>query len=207
MTKRRSVLSNVTREKRRQKTTQIIIGIFIAALMVLSVFGIILGNSSGTTGADVIAEQGYDFALVGTQTGQYWQTELGGIERQFFYLPSQVTSVPASFNQASLQEATLYLAFDPAETNLEVIDYARYTFANDLSAYGQTALSGMTQPSAAYAFPIINCSSTTTPVILFRIGNETSIGQEEYCVVVQGTDQSALLTAFERLRYLYYGFE
>ena len=176
-------------------------GLFIVVLMIMSVFGVMLYGQNDT--ASSVSESGYDFIAREEQGLQVWQTEIAGDTASFLYLPSQTESVSAEFNRATLHEPLLILAFDPTQQDLEIIDYARARFAEDLQQNTQSSGTAVTVESSAYDIPLLNCSEDSA--VVFRYGNQTSISQDGSCVVVQGEDPRSFLVALERLRYIYYG--
>jgi hypothetical protein len=62
--------------------------------------------------------------------------------------------------------------------------------------------SAMTKPGN-YSFPVITCENITANqrVIYLKLGNETGISFDNGCVIVQGTDETELLRASERLAF------
>jgi hypothetical protein len=62
--------------------------------------------------------------------------------------------------------------------------------------------SAMTKPGN-YSFPIATCENITKTqrVIYLKLGNQTGISFDNGCVIVQGTDETELLRASERLAF------
>jgi hypothetical protein len=205
MVKRRSVLARTKQNGKKQKIIQISLGIFIVAIMVFSVFGIMLGGNIDQENS--IIEQNHTFIVVEDQGVSFWQTEIDEINVNFLYLPSQLNITVRDFNIVPLYDQELLLAFNPSQDKLDIVDFARAIFSVDIRSKGQVAIPAITEESPLYFFETLDCSNTTRSAIVFRYANETNIMQEGSCVIVQGSDQRNLLMALDRLRYTYYGFQ
>ena len=196
--KRRSVMASRYNEERRQKRMQLIIGIVIVLLMVVSVFSVMLYQDTGT-GEDLDGfTQVYDGQLY------WWVTDVNGQEVRFLYHPSALETIPATFNTAILAQPQIGLAFDPDQEGLDLIDSARLTLSEDLAKQGVATQTYVVANTSLYTFPIINCSSDVG--IIMQYANQTKITEQQQCVVVQGETPEEFYQAFERLRHIIYGF-
>lgn len=200
--KRRSVMASKKRQQKSERLKQIVIFAILAGLMIISVFSVMLYNDDAS-GANTIEDSGMLFQQRADGQIVIWETEMAGQDVAFFYLPSQLADISADYNTAALVSPAIFVAFDPAQEDLEFIDFARFHISEDLQLNGQQAIAAITSNSSAYpALPVIDCQ--TEPVILFRYGNTTSISEQGSCVVVQGVSPQEIIRAGERLRYGYY---
>lgn len=166
------------------------ITIFIAAIMVLSVFGVIFGSYNSP-------EQEMDYGDFQFQrTENQWVTEIDGQQIYFDYNPSQVDYLEISPAIISRIQSTpmLYVTFDPNVKAPERFDYVRFKLSDILAKnFNIYAISGMVENSSLYQLPVIGCenASASVPVLYLKGSNTTGVIEQGNCIIfesdVQGT--------------------
>ncbi|MFW5745962.1 MAG: hypothetical protein ACOCWQ_00235 [Nanoarchaeota archaeon] len=200
MVKRRSVLAKRKQSEQKQKRLQIGLGVLIVVILIMSTFGIILSNQGDSEGD--LEDGGYTFT-VREQNGMtvLW-TEIGGVETDFLYLPSQVQNVSLAANVVAVQGQDVYLAFDPRQDGLDLVDFIRFRLSQDLQAHNQMAVPAVVAPMDN--FTLVDCQNASSPVILVRYGNMTRVAEEDACIIIEGASPQELVQATERFRYDYH---
>jgi hypothetical protein len=186
------------RERKSDKAKQIIMGVVIALLMILSTFGIIIGNQTSSS-----RYNGYKFSINGNQ----YATKINGKEMLFYSLPSQSDFINVSSSIPNkIKEAYIVMfTFNPQDTvNIQILEIVRF----DLSQYiDKVILNGVLNASTDYPdFPVITCANATlqTPVIIMNMSDATGIVDIDNCIYInaRGTE---FLRMRDRLLYSYYG--
>jgi hypothetical protein len=186
------------RERKGNKAKQIIMGVVIALLMILSTFGIIIGNQTND-----MRYNGYKFEYNGNQVF----TKINGKEMVFYSLPSQsdFINVSSTIPNKIRESYMVMLTFNPADqVNIQLIEVVRF----DLSQYLDKAiLNGVLNASASYPdLTIITCANATlqTPVIIMNMSDTAGIVEADNCIYInaRGTE---FLRMRDRLLYSYFG--
>lgn len=186
------------RERKSEKAKQIVMGIVIALLMVLSTFGIIIGNQTNS-----MRYNGYKFEPNGYQ----YVTKINGKEMLFYTLPTQSDFINLSSAVTNkIKEAYLVmLTFNPQDqVNIQIMELVRF----DMSQYlDKVMMNGVLNSSTNYPdLPVITCANATlqAPVIILNMSDSSSIIDVDNCIYInaRGTE---FLRMRDRLLYSYYG--
>lgn len=186
------------REKKSDKAKQVVMGIVIALIMVLSTFGIIIGNQTSS-----LSYNGYKFQLNGNQ----YATKINGKEMIFYSLPSQsdFINVSSSIPNKIKESYIVMLTFNPADkVNIQIIELVRFDLSQSLN---KVILDGVLNVSTDYpSLPLITCANATlkTPVIIMNMSDTAGIVDIDNCIYLnaRGTE---FLRMRDRLLYSYYG--
>jgi len=187
------------RERASDKKKQVIISVILAAIMVFSAFGVMLGSFT----SNEMRYGKYKFEMVNSQ----YVTTINGNQMAFYFLPSQVyyINVSSAVTNKIKESYMTMLTFNPQNTSsLQAIEITRFDLIQIL---GKNIVSGVLSPSDTYAaFPIITCDNATlkTPVIVFNISDNTSIVDENNCIYFNGRG-TEFLRLRDRLLYSYFG--
>ncbi len=171
-------------------------GLFIIAIMVLSVFGIALEYAFGG-GQNKVKYNGYTF----TQTQEGWSTKYNGKTLIFGMPPDSLESMKLPLDAASLKAVAI--TYNPADEFADVLGGAQYSIQQILlqttDIYPIIGLINSTGTSQAQ----IDCQTATasTPIIYLMIANTTEITNENNCVKFSATTPSALSDQMERFIY------
>ncbi len=222
---RKTFLRDEKREEKKKQRMVIIIGLILVGIMILSSVAYIAEqNQTGPTGTSGTTEYGQQFSIVsGQDNAQYWQTKIGGEERQFIRLPTQVAYVNVSSDASSAfpyipQLQSVVIAVDPTQNESQITLGAASLVLGDLYSDKKQVLTALTSPFVNITtLPIISCANQSyfdsqnlsgkIPIIQIQPGNETSITAVNNCIIIQGMDSEGILSAVERFRYGIWGLD
>ncbi|MBU0615006.1 MAG: hypothetical protein KJ601_02850 [Nanoarchaeota archaeon] len=168
--------------------------IFMAVIMISSVFGVIFyGYDSQST---TIKYGDYKF----TRTEQGWSMNTRAQQFFFDYLPQEVDflNISDSVEQRLIDTLEIDITSEFNDTNTDVIAYSAYSMAQNLPQ--KYVRFGFTT-NTSYA--LIRCDDATVaiPVIYFQSSNETSIIEEDNCVMAKSRDQFDFNRIKDRILY------
>jgi len=185
-------------ERASDKKKQILISVILAAIMVFSAFGVMLGTVSN--------EMRYGKYKFAVQNNVY-VTKINGQEMVFYYLPKQIEGINlSSVVTNKIKEAYMVMiTFNPYETsNLQVMELVRYDLSQML---GKVVYNGVLNASSQYLdFPVLNCANATlqTPVIVLNKSDNISIIDVDNCIYLNARGEEFKIVR-DRLLYSYYG--
>jgi len=187
------------RERESDKKKQVIVSVALSLLMILSVFGVMIGSFGNN-------EMRYGKFKFEVQNNQY-VTKINNQEMAFYFLPIQTDYINLSSSVTNkLKESYMIMTtFDPSDAlNIQIMEVVRFDLAQTL---GKVVVPGVLNQSADYAeVPIVTCANATlqTPVIVLTMSDNTSIEEVDNCIYfkARGTE---FLRLRDRLLYSYYG--
>ncbi|MBS3095311.1 hypothetical protein J4231_01405 [Candidatus Woesearchaeota archaeon] len=176
-----------------KKLAPVFIGLFIIAIMVLSVLDLNKNNE------DEASYNGYEF----TRANGLWVTYINDQRLQLKYLPQDLENISADISYGNLLLAEkIYFSFDPE-------NQALFPPANEF--LGKKNLIGIAQQLTlacpydnnackSQNLPVKSCSDANdkTSVILMEYSNSTSIIMESNCLRISGT-QEGITKVIEKL--------
>ena len=184
----------------------LLLPLFLALILILSTFGIILNSSEDSSEAQTIEYNGYVY----TQIPQGWKVKKDTITILFHYTPQELAAMPniASIPLATLQQSRkMYIARSP----LNDTSMAEAAFQGGI----QPLLSIQAIPACwedgtgCENKPLKSCKDATDSekVVVFKAANasETSITYEDSCLAVSTAPETAL-QAIEALLFRLLGF-
>ncbi|NQU98332.1 hypothetical protein HQ533_02605 [Candidatus Woesearchaeota archaeon] len=185
-------------EAKKERRKKFWMGALLAFLMVFSMLGILVGSRGG----EKWEYNGFKF----TRAENAFVTKIDDKRIGFNYLPQSLLDINVSANiKAKLSAPMIYLTFNP-DNDIQDLLYID-TIRNDLQRSLNTiVIDSITKESDTYFLPVISCDNATeyVPVIYFSVSNQTSIVDDNGCVVLSGKGAD-----FFRLRdlvlYYYYG--
>ena len=199
--KRHKVKKSLKREEPKKEglSKQAILTIFLGALMVLSVFGIMFGSYS--SGGEKLEYGEQTFKR--TDTG--WSTEIDGERVEFTYFPSDLEELNISKDVVDklLDSKVAYVTFNPSSENVQNLELMRFELQKSFSQlFGTYMMLGITEPSDVYAQPLIDCTNATakTPVISIVESNMTNAFIDGDCIVLE-TEEYSVIALKDRLLY------
>lgn len=185
-------------EARKERRKKIMIGIVLVFFMGTSMLGVIIGSR----GNETWKYNGFKFE----RYENAYVTKINKEKMGFNFLPQTVENIPITGDiNSKLLAPQIFMSFDPnaSGNNLLFIDTVRSNLQLTLNTY---IIGGITKKSDFYVLPIITCDNATPqiPVFVFNISNETSIIENNNCVILNGREQE-----FFKLRdlmiYRYFG--
>lgn len=176
---------------RKQRRNQVVMGLILTVLMLVSIagFGFMNSSSSGVTGATGarVTYGAYSFQ----QVGSYWQLEDSAQLLYFQYNPGQIARIPASVPPASTYtSAPLYIASESGAATQEIFSTLIPFSLRIQEACHEDA------ECISEDFPQKTCSDH---VIVVRFAEEPSIFTEENCVFIEGTPDGIMNVTDEYL--------
>jgi glycosyltransferase involved in cell wall biosynthesis len=184
------------------KGLKIGMSIFIAAIMILSVFGAMLNYNPSE-----LRYGKYKFTL--DTTYNYYTTKISGKEMYFYTLPLETAYMNVS--NATLDKlnnaAFIITTFAPSTANdsIQAIELARFDMANFMKE--KQLFNVVSEPYVGYeAFPILTCANATTgvPVVTFNISDIPAIVDDGNCIYLNGRGPD-FLRFRDRILYHYVG--
>ncbi|MGV8150711.1 MAG: hypothetical protein ACP5NV_03220 [Candidatus Woesearchaeota archaeon] len=186
------------RKEKPRKIGIILITLFIALSMILSIFAIVLDNQGNN-----LKYNNQKFTI--TDTG--YKTKINDKFYTFQHFPSELERINLSKDTVDLIKNSQAIAifFDPTASldDLTYIDYSRFAFdeAIDVPVYF-----GVTQESDTYALPVISCANATfeMPFILINVSDDTGIKRDGNCIIMNAKLRETIALE-ERIVYQIFG--
>jgi hypothetical protein len=198
------------KKKNKFLSQNFILGSLIVVLMISSVFGIIFSGYNNNSGVDELNYNGYEFQVQNFGGYSKYITTINKEKVSFYYLPNDVEQINISDSALNLisTKSFFYFTSDIDSLVKEHIALAQYEFGEALSQsfgsmYQVTFINTTIFPSATQ----ISCENATdtTPVIYFRLTNETEIENKGNCIYFNGDDTDSFLRLTSRVLYDLYG--
>ena len=187
---------------KRGKRKKAYIALLLAAIMILSVFGIVLSNQSPLNDAGKLEYNDITFRLINNQ----WTAEIKGKERSFFFSPIDLSekTLPSELRQAIVQTPTMTITFDPNISQLHYLDAARFELSEVLLLdFGKNIRHGVTNATGAYEFPVVSCQPSAEELfITFIEANVSSAQMDGNCVTIAAVTPVEYIQYSEKLIYL-----
>lgn len=160
--------------KRIRRRNNIILGVIMIVIMVISTLGYSLMSNDEDRGSRV-NEFGIDFV----RENGFWKMVVSNQVFDFQYLPSEVADVKLnlSANLGMYSGKVLYFV-NPNEGTSEILNnIGRYVLR-----YQEACLENVSV-NCDENLPVKNCSSN---LIIFQAGNDTRVYQDENCIFIIG---------------------
>ena len=170
-------------KSKKQRRNQLIIGIILIGLMLVSVGGYAFyGNGGESSGLQKIKYNGYEFNL----QNNYWVLKLGGYTFGFSNRPDSINSSEVFLNGLdSYSGEPLYID----STNNE----ATYQISMNLDQVAQRIQPACVENSSCVKdspeLPVKTCEDN---LIIIIESNSSSIRQENNCVYIEGNNKEIL---------------
>ncbi len=160
--------------ERKAKRNQIIVGIVLVFLMVLSVLGFALQGNSGNQEEDKIVYNGFEFKYI----DGFWR--IGNFA--FRYNPEQVPEIGFGLRDATFyQGLPAYIYSENGETEIEIKMNLEL-----IAERVQRACIDEQGIECSEEFPVKTCEDN---FIIIKEGNNTRIIQDNNCVYIEGPGQ------------------
>lgn len=180
-----------------------IMGVVIAAVMVFSVFAVVLDRYGMNSGGH--SYNSYTF----TQGTTTWQFDYKGKQLEFTFVPEQteITNLTGDIAAVLKNNKAFIVTYDINSTLATAMAQMQYKFEqvvnNNIQAYVSRGLTTETE----YVLPKITCANATptTPVIYLKEGDERKISLENNCIIAQAPDSSDVIAEGERMLYTMLG--
>jgi hypothetical protein len=195
------------RDSKREKRSKILIGIFIAAVMILSTFGFVMEFS--TTSGQSERVKGIKFDISGQTGSQAVVATVNNNVLYFSFFPSQAAAISMDKGVADLLRSspTFYVTSSPTDTYAKNIDdVSYYLTANMPKAKDVYPVPAFTN-ATGYARPGVTCQNATAafPVVHIFRGNTTEITLHDNCVEMSAYAPQDVYRLSDRLMFLLLG--
>ncbi len=188
--------------EKKKLNVKLYIGLFIAFIMVTSIFGFI--ESSRTENKASFEYNG--FAFFQSEEGLY--TKINSKKVFFYYLPQQVEhlEMPPEALQLILNSKVAALTYNPLSEHKKILGGIQYElipiFEGMLGIIVQRGL----VDNKDYQLDKITCqdASEFIPVIYFKEGTE-EIVLEKNCIIISSEDAAGFIKLYNRLLYGLFG--
>jgi hypothetical protein len=178
------------RKDKREKRNKIIVGIIVSFLMVSSIAGFVILNSTNNQEVNkftlTYSNKDYEFTRKQDNLGnQYYEVSSDKGIFTTYYHPQQLNNIEISQEVISVIKNTnfFYLTFDPQQSDLSYVDYLRFDLKNNIpqAIYFEE---GITRESDVYNLPLITCQNATpyVPVIFLKNSTMTNITMIDNCI-------------------------
>lgn len=175
-------------EDKKRKRNQLIVGLVLIGLMILSSVGYAFNNNDNpNTNTGKVNYNGYDFA----SNSGLWQLTLGNFNFYFTYNPNDVSQLNASVNLlSSYSGKPLYIMSEDTGAEFEI-----YRNLDQVILRRQYAcLEG--KPCTDANLPLKTCDDN---FIIIEESNSSEIKQDKNCVYILGQKQDLVKAADEFL--------
>lgn len=170
--------------ERRMKRKQMVIGIFLVFIMLLSVAGY---SIQSWTGKETLAYNGLEFVY----SNGFWT--IGNFA--FKYNPEEVSEISAILNDVSFyEELPLYLYSESNDAEAEIrVNFRQIAEGINDACPEETEVSGAECEGEA---PVIYCDDGSSDnFIIIRESNNKDIRQKNNCVYIEGPQQELTMLA------------
>ena len=176
--------------------------IMLAALMVLSTLGYLVGQNNSSVSS--VTYNGY--AIEVTQYGL--RVTIDDKETYFTYYPDTVAYLKPDEQILNLvkNSKVITVVYDPEEDNPEMFGGVQYQLEQDFVKDNKFVIRGLTK-SEGYNLPELDCvnATATVPVLKYMTGNATGYKMEGNCIIAEGIVPSDMIQLKDALIYGYYG--
>jgi len=187
------------RKERTNRSAKFIV-IFIAAIMIFSVFGVIFFGF-GQSG-DAIK---YNDKLFTRKENNKWSASINKKEALFDYFPTEVEDINISQDIVSRLSSTLEIdaTYNYNDTYAKSIALSLYDLSQMLNFHFDTYLRAGFTANTSYKVPVITCKNATSfiPVIYFKESNNTQIYKENDCIIAEAKSGQDFIRIKDRLLY------
>ena len=182
--------------KKPRMTKQIIVTLFMAFIMIFSVFAVIFDRYTNVV---KLRYNGYSFV----QNGNLFATKVNGKEVYFDNFPKYVEDINISKDIINriLNTKMLYVTYDLSQDPQKIMGKVQFDLQNALwsnfKIYAESALMNETK----YKPPVFTCRNATAavPVIELSYSNETEIKLEGNCISFYADNDEGLKRLKDRL--------
>jgi len=163
------------KEEKKQKRNQLFVGVVLALILFLSIFGYSFGGKDAES--NKIIYNGYEFV----EKDGFWFTEIDGLEFSFRYNPNETEKIDSDLNPLSnYYGLPLYIFSEDIESESEI--YRNLLYQNLIIQRMQLACLGG-EECEDEELPVKTCEDN---FIIIRESNITEVVQEDNCVFIYG---------------------
>src|SRR4030042_3571812 len=164
------------KQKSKERFNQLIVGLVLIFLMMLSVLGYSLNSKDEEEISKKILYNGYEF----NEVNGFWVLNAGQFKFIFNYNPEEVSKSYSNLSYIdTYYDKPLYFYSENSEATSEI-----YVNLNQFVQRFQPAC--LNDSNCTGNYPVKDCSSN---FIIIKIDNSSSIEQNQSCVFIQGPEE------------------
>ncbi len=176
-----------------------LMGLFIAFIMIFSVFGVLFYGFNQQTEERVQDYKGQKFVY-----RKDFVTEIDGEKAHFVIFPAELENIKLDDKSKQLlKEYAFTVTYDPQSELASDMATAQYKlFEERLKPFKKYVQRALTD-SQSTGLAEITCQNATSqnPVIMLEYGNETTITSEGDCIIAKGDSTMGIYEVSDRLVY------
>jgi hypothetical protein len=180
-----------------------LMSIFIAVIMVVSVIGFAL--TFGQPAAERLEYNSYKFL----RTQQGLQAKINDIKVYFYYFPRDLEDIPFEEGAKTAVDGArvLWFTYDPNDQFTREIADVLYYMEDALATVSDVYVQRGLLNTTGYTLPQITCANATVtvPVLVLQSGNETAIGHNNGCITATAATDREVYQVGDRLLYQAFG--
>lgn len=193
---------NKTRSKRKSRdegffSKKNMMSIFIVAIMVFSIFGVLFYGFNDTQGATE------DYGLEFVPFGNAWKADINGKEVEVDLLPSDVSYVEINDTIISKLENAdeIKITSSLNDSYISGIALGQYRIALNLEDTGHNIKLGALSKNE-FGLDVINCneSRANSVVVYFKEGESFEVTEDE-CIIIQASSDMDFVRASHKILY------
>ncbi len=186
--------------RKKRINQKAVIGIFIAAIMVLSIFGMMLDYAIKPD--QKIKYKEYTFK----QKQGKWTAEIKDKEYKFYFTPQDLEhlNITQQAKQLLKTKDVYTITYDPDNRDVETIAQAIYELEQQITKpIIETALTNNTGTALLQK----TCKDATPqqPVIYYKEGDEQKIETQKNCIIINSIDSRDIIMQTDLIKYLMLG--
>ena len=167
-------------EGKKKRRNQIIVGLVLVFLMLISILGYSFGSDSNSNTTPTIKYNGYEF----TNTGGYWNLDIGGTVFSFISNPSNTYKLNSSLKSVtSYYGKILYLYSENPDAESEIYRNLYLVSQSIINACPEN------EENCDVSLPRKTCGDN---FIIIIEENETNVFQEDGCVFIEGAREDLI---------------
>ena len=179
--------------KRNSKRKQVILGIFIAVIMVSSILGFSINSGDEESTATKETYNGYDFFK---NQQDLWVVYIDNGYYGFDYLPEEIQDI--DFESFNLVGGKVYLSQVPEQRTVN-FNYAMNKIYSTLANKGFTAVVACSEEAGCPDIPLVDCNNEF-PVISLIESEDNKIYKQDNCLILE-CDSDSISKCADRLNY------
>jgi len=184
----RKILSEAE-QKSKERFNQILVGIVLIGVMILSTLGYSLSSKDEEEGgsAKKVIYNGFEF----TNQNGFWVLDIENLEFAFRNNPNEVKRIDSNVSLLNAYfNQPLYLSSEDGEASSEIyINLNQITLRMQNACLNSSLIQNKSKDSCDENLPIKDCNSN---FIIIKESNNTEIIQNQKCVFIQGPKEELL---------------
>ncbi len=184
------------RKKQKGFRKELLMPLFIALIMVMSVFGYMWGSSKTKMTYN-------EFKFYQLENNNY-MFKINGKSVVFNYYPEDLEQINSTKGLKKLFAGPMvYATSDPNSPYAESIAEVQFNLGKILGEFKNIYVQNAFTSQTEYPLPVITCenASRVIPVITIEKSNTTQITAQGTCIIIEAKTKQDIIALYERLLY------